>query len=376
MERATVERDRDWELLLRQFPEGWETQAHLLGAIERLRRFRSEGDLLRTLLLHVGLGYSLRETAVRATQAGIAQVSDVAVLDRMRKAAGWFRWICNRLLEERRWELPEPGGWRVRILDGTLVKGPGAGGRSWRIHYSLVVPGLECDYVELTPVKGKHTGEILNRFPARPGELILADRGFAKPPGVEALAQQGAALVVRLNTGSLPLYTAAGVRFPLWQAIKQITEPDQIAEWEVYVHGPSRRVAGRLCVIRKSAEAIARTQRRIRRKLQQGGPKPKPETLAFAAYIMVFTTLPKAEFPAGQVLEWYRGRWQVELAFKRLKSLAKLGHLHDQDAETVRAWLYGKLCVALLGQKLMRVERDISPWGYRQRASAHLMERV
>lgn len=318
----------------------------------------------------------MRETAVRATQTGIAQVSDVAVLDRMRKAAGWFRWICNRLLEERRWELPEPGGWRVRILDGTLVKGPGAGGRSWRIHYSLVVPGLECDYVELTPTKGKHTGEILNRFPARPGELILADRGFAKPPGVEALAQQGAAIVVRLNTSSLPLYTAAGVRFPLLQAVEQITEPDQIAEWEVYVHGPSRRVAGRLCVIRKSAEAIARTQRRIRRKSQQGGPKPKPETLAFAAYIMVFTTLPKAEFPAGQVLEWYRGRWQVELAFKRLKSLAKLGHLHDQDAETVRAWLYGKLCVALLGQKLMRVERDISPWGYRQRASAHLMERV
>lgn len=376
MEKATVERDRDWELLLRQLPDGWETQAHLLGAIERLRRFRSEGDLLRTLLLHVGLGYSLRETAVRATQAGIAEVSDVAVLDRMRKAAGWFRWICNRLLEERRWELPEPGRWRVRILDGTLVKGPGAGGRSWRIHYSLIVPGLECDYFELTPVKGKHTGEILNRFPARAGELILADRGFAKPPGVEALTEQGAALVVRLNTGSLPLSTVSGEPFPLLEALRRITKPDQIAEWEVYVRGPRRPIAGRLCVIRKSAEATARTQRRIRRKSQQGGPKPKPETLAFAAYVMVFTTLPPAEFPAEQVLEWYRGRWQVELAFKRLKSLAKLGHLHDQNTDTVRAWLYGKLGVALLGQKLMRVERDISPWGYRQRASAHVLERV
>jgi Transposase DDE domain len=375
MENATLERDSDWELLLRQFPDGWETQAHLTGAIERFRRFRSVEDLLRTLLLHVGLGYSLRETAVRATQTGLARVSDVAVLDRMRKAGAWFRWICNRLLEEKRWELPEPGGWKVRILDGTLVKGPGAGGRSWRIHYSLIVPGLECDYLELTSAKGKHTGEVLNRFPARPGELILADRGFAKPPGVEALVRQGAALIVRLNTGSLPLYTARGQRFGLLEAVQQITEPDQPAEWQVSVHGPNRRVAGRLCVIRKSAEAIARAQRRIRRK-SQGGPQPKPETLVFAAYIMVFTTLPKAEFSTAEVLEWYRGRWQIELAFKRLKSLAKLGHLHDQSAETVRAWLYGKLCVALLAQKLMRVEGAISPWGYRQGASAHLLERI
>ena len=159
------------------------------------------------------------------------------------------------------------------------------------------------------------------------------------------------------------------------EAVQQITEPDQCAEWPVYVHGPNQRVAGRLCVIRKSMEAIARAHRKIRRK-SQGGPKPKPETLVFAAYIMVFTTLPQTEFPVGEVLEWYRGRWQVELAFKRMKSLAKLGHLHDQNAETVRAWLYGKLCVALLGQKLMRVEHDISPWGYRQGASAYMLERV
>jgi hypothetical protein len=370
MEHSTVERDGDWALLLRQVPEGWETQAVLRGAVERFRRFRCAGDLLRTLLMHVGEGYSLRETAVRASQSGLAQVSDVAVLGRMRQAAGWFQWMCTRLLEERRWELPEPGGWKVRILDGTLVKGPGAGGRSWRVHYSLLLPSLECDYLELTPAQGKNTGEVLDRLPARSGEMILADRGFAKPPGVEALVRQGGAVVVRLNTGSLPLYTVRGARFPLLSRVQQITEPDRPREWKVVVHGPHQRIAGRLCAVRKSAEAIARAHRKIRRKSQQGGPEPKPETLSFAAYVLVFTTLPEEEFSPRQVLEWYRGRWQVELAFKRLKSLARLGHLHDQNDETIRAWLYGKLLVALLGQKLLRIGRDISPWGYRQQASA------
>ncbi len=368
VENSVPELQEDWELLLSLFPHGWDIQAVLSGAVERLRGFPSTSNLLRTLLMHVGLGYSLRETAVRAKAAGLATVSDVAVLKRLRKAAEWFRWICIRLLGDRGWELPEPAQWKVRILDGTLVKGPGPGGRSWRVHYSMVLPGLECDWVELTPTRGQKTGEVLNRFPAWPGELVLADRAFAKPPGVEALDSQGAAVLVRLNTSSLPLYTATGERFPLLDRLREISGPDQVREWAVYAHGPTRRVAGRLCAIRKSEEATRRAQRKIRRKSQQGGATPKPETLEYAAYVVVFTTLPGREFTSQAVLEWYRGRWQIELAFKRLKSLAQMGHLPDQDPRSVRAWLYAKLLIALLGQKMMRVGRDISPWGYRQGA--------
>jgi IS4 transposase len=123
-------------------------------------------------------------------------------------------------------------------------------------------------------------------------------------------------------------------------------------------------ICGRLCAIRKSEEAASRERRKILRKAQQGGPKPKPETLEYAAYILVFTTLPVAEFSTAEVLQWYRLRWQVELVFKRMKSLAQLGHLPKHDDRSSRAWLYGKLLIALLGQKLMRIGRDISPWGY------------
>jgi hypothetical protein len=150
------------------------------------------------------------------------------------------------------------------------------------------------------------------------------------------------------------------------ERVRQLSVPDEVGSWEVSVHGPARKIAGRLCAIRKTEAATRRAQRKIRRKAQQGGSTTKPETLECAAYVMVFTTLPATSFPAPVVLEWYRGRWQIELAFKRLKTLAKLGHLPDQNEETVRAWLYGKLLIALLGQKIARLGRDISPWGYRQ----------
>src|SRR6266567_2450265 len=199
--------DEDWSLLLGLLPAEWQNQAVLSGACERLRGFSSTSDLLRTLLLHVGNGYSLRETVVRAKAAGLAAVSDVALMKRLQKAEGWLRGLCVSLLQENGWEVPaEARGFNVRAMDGTLVKEPGRSGSLWRIHYSIRIPSLVCDHLELTSVKGVGTGEGLTRFAANPGDLVLADRGFCKPGGIEALHQQGAMVMMRLNTSSLPLW--------------------------------------------------------------------------------------------------------------------------------------------------------------------------
>jgi Transposase DDE domain len=358
--------DENWKILLGLFPDGWQQQAVLSGALERLRGFASADDLLRTLLMHVGKGYSLRETAVRARAAGIAQVSDVALLKRLRKAEDWWHGLCEALLRESGWEMRvDARGWRIRALDGTLVKGPGKAGALWRIHYSLQIPSLICDYLQLKPVRGRGNGEVLERFPAAPGDLLLADRAFAKPVGVEVLHRQGAAVVVRLNTASLPLWATQKEAFPLLEELRGLKEPDSVQQWEVWVRGPTQWVPGRLCAVRKSEEATRRAQRKIRRKAQLSRSKTKPETLVYAAYVLVFTSLPSEQFGCAEVLELYRLRWQIELVFKRLKSLAELGHLPTHDPQSSRAWLYGKLLLALLDQKLNRIGRAISPWGYR-----------
>ena len=90
----------------------------------------------------------------------------------------------------------------------------------------------------------------------------------------------------------------------------------------------------------------------------------RPETLRYAKYVIVFTTFPALEFSPEEVLDWYRTRWQVELVFKRFKSIAALGHLPKHDERSAKSWLYGKLFVALLVEKLIGHARSISPWGY------------
>jgi Transposase DDE domain len=357
--------DESWEAIVGLLPSNWQEQAVACGAVKRLRGFDSASSLLRTLLMHVGRGYSLRETAVRAGSAGLAKVSDVALLKRLRAAEQWWQGLCLSLLAERGVVMrPGPLGRRVRILDGSIVKEPGRTGSQFRLHYSLQVPSMLCDHIAITAVQGQGTGEKLHRFPARSRDLILADRGFCNPVGLRALIEQGADVIVRLNTGVTPLLTMRGTAFHLADQLSELKEVGPVREWQVAIPGAEGRISGRICAIRKGEEATRRSLHKIKRRSQKGGPAPKPETLQYARFILVFTTLESRQLSGAEVLEWYRLRWQVELVFKRLKSLAQLGHLPKYDEQSSRAWLYGKLLVALLSEKLIRVGRSISPWGY------------
>jgi hypothetical protein len=213
-------------------------------------------------------------------------------------------------------------------------------------------------------VKGNNTGEKLGRFPFRTGELVLADAGYCHPPGIAATVDRGAAICVRVNPTALPLRTEEGSVFPLLQRLESLQQAGEVAEWPVTVPAREHVVAGRLCALRKSEEAIRRAQRQIDQRQQRRVSAGSAETREYAKYVLVFTTLTQQQAMVGEVLECYRLRWQIELTFKRLKSIVQLGHIPKQDDQSIRAWLYAKLLVALLTQKLVRVGKTISPWGY------------
>ena len=355
----------DWRILLGLFPADWEDLGRSTGAVTRLRGFESLEALLRTLLLHVGRGWSLRETAVQAKLAGIADVSDVTLMTRLRQSEDWLRQICQQLWRDNGLGLEAAlHGLPVRLVDATLVREPGKTGGLWRIHYSIRLPSLECDHIEVTPARGKNTGEKLGRFAFHAGELVLADAGYCHPPGVAAVVREHADVCVRYNPASFPLFDKNGRPFPLLPRLRALQRPGVVAEWAVWAHVEEQRIAGRLCAVRKSEEAIQRAQRRLQKKQQRRVSSGTPQTREYVNYVLVFTTLTKPQASTRDVLESYRLRWQVELTFKRLKSIAQLGHVPKQDDQSIRAWLYGKLLVALLTQKLVRVGKTISPWGY------------
>lgn len=356
----------DWQIVLRLLPHGWQDKARELGALRRCREFRDAPTLLRVLLIHLAEGCSLRETAVRAAEGNLVKVSDVALLKRLKVSGEWFRWMGEGLM--RRWMRPPAaqalfaGGLRIRVVDGSTVSEPGATGSTWRLHYSAQLPSLACDEVHVTDTA---VGESLSRFTVAPGDVLIADRGFANRTSVDHVQRHGGALIVRMNLTNLPLVDAKGRPFDLLRRLRRLSATE-LGDWPAFT-APDKRhaqpIAGRVCAIKKSKAATQRAREKAQRESQRQGHQIQPDTLEAAGYIFVFTTL-GPQVPACAILEMYRGRWQVELAFKRLKSLLALGHLKKVDVEGTKAWLQGKLLVAILLESLISVAERFFPWGY------------
>ena len=355
----------DWELLTGLLPGDWEELAEETGALKGLRKDKSVEKLLRTLLLHVGCGHSLRETVVRAREGGLAELSDVGLLKRLKKSREWLHGMCVKLFREQGMLEGKEGEIQVRAVDATTVKEPGKSGSLWRLHYSVRLPSLTCDFFKLTEARGVGTGESLQRFPVEEGDYLIADRGYSRAGDIGHVASSGGHVTVRVNTGALPLQTIRGKPLDLLAVVSSLKRVGMVGEWPTRIETPQgETVSGRVCAVRKTQEATRMAQKRLRKAAAKTGKRPQPETLAFAHYILLFTTFPENTFPTADVLEWYRIRWQVELVFKRFKSLAQLGHLPKYNDESAKAWLYGKMLVALLVEKLIHHATAVSPWGY------------
>ena len=239
--------DEDWKVLMSFLPSGWQRLATETGALKGLRKDKSVENLLRTLLLHVGCGYSLRETVVRARKANLADFTAVALMKRLRKSKDWLQALCVELFREQ--GVVAGNGFQIRAFDATTVKEPGMTGALWRIHYSVCLPALVCDFFKITTTFGRGSGESFSQFPIRDGDHILADRGYSTARGIGHVVSAGGHVTVRVNTGSLSLETET----PLLEAVGSLERAGAVGSWAARaVVKKGVAIPGRLCANRRS----------------------------------------------------------------------------------------------------------------------------
>jgi len=358
-----VQNDEDWRCLLSFLPEDWEQMAADSGALLRLRGFADSSSLLRMLLIHLLEGFSLRQTVVAARQMGIADISDVALLKRLNSSGEWFRQMSSRLMakmvQEESWKIL-PKGYDIQMVDATCISKPGSEGTDWRVHYGIDLPTLHCRTLLVTDAT---VGETLQNFEVTPKLFLIGDRGYSNRPGIAHVVKNGGDVLIRMNLANLPLKTAKDHDFDLLKHLRRLATRD-VGEWDTHFSFEGTLVRGRVCAIKKSRIATETAREKIIRAASKKQKVPKPETIEAAGYIYIFTTLPSTQIPAENVLEIYRGRWQIELAFKRLKSLLELGALPKKDPPGAKSWIYGKLFAALLIEALITNSERFSPWGY------------
>jgi len=355
----------EWEIIRDWLPEDLDARARHHQFFQRARGLTDAELWLRLILMHVAGGLSLEQTVVRARELEMADVSGVALFKRLRRAEPWLRDLCQHLLAEQQRRLGRcswPGDYQVRVIDATNIHEPGTTGSSWRLHYSIRLPELVCDHYEITDC---HAGEHLGRFEFREKQLILVDRGYSHWAGAAKVLDSGADLLMRWHPKAFPVQAFDGKIFNLLQRLRRLSKhsPEQWKVQFVYNH---KRYSLRLCALRKSLAAAERARRRVAADANAEGRQASAQSLELAGYILVLTSLPK-QFTRSQVLELYRCRWQVELAFKRLKSLMAAGHVPKADDQSARAWMQAKLLTALLLERLLLEAKIFSPWGYKLR---------
>ena len=347
----------DWDLVKRLLPSDWQASARQCGALRRSRNVASAETLLRLILLHVAGGLSLRQTVVRAEIFGWASLSDVALLKRLRASANWLESLCWGLWSSWDWPPGVAPGRRWRIVDATTAQEPGATGIDWRVHYVVGLPSLACEFVAVTNCRG---AETLCRIPVRPADVLLADRGYSHRAGVDWVLSQKADVIVRHQGPNFPLLESRSRAFDLLSALRGLHQHEP-GTWKVCFQYQERTWAVWLHAVRKSAAAAQHTREALRK---EHGAGVQAQPLELGEYVVVLPSLRPAAVPAPAVLGLYRGRWQIELVFKRLKSLLGVGELAKYDDASAKAWLQAKLLTALLMERLEREAFLFSPWGY------------
>jgi hypothetical protein len=340
--------------LTKYLPEGWEGAARETGALERGRKIKTAEDLLELILLHNTEGGSFGTTAALITFATEMEISKQSVYDRIQKSWRWLKWMIEGMCLEQGISMPKPE-WlnrEVVTIDGSEMSLRGSKQGDWRLHLGFDIFGFQYRTIEITDVK---QGEKLSRHAIRKGDIVLADRMYGTIQGMAHVRGSEADFILRYRTKAFNVYDENGTKLELIDCFKGMKPMESTSVYGCYYHeGKRHRV--RIVAMRKDDEAVEKTKQRMKKKIRkQRGKQPSAEALLFNEYIVVATSLDDT-YTDNQILELYRARWQVEQVFLRLKSLFDFGDVPSKNDDTVKAWFYGKLFLAVLCETILKTE--------------------
>ena len=341
-----------------------EQEARATGAFRRPREVKSGVDLLRLILAYCLGAMGLRLTAAWAQAIELANLSNVALLGRLRNAVPWLESILARLLAPAAASSRGAVSRLIRLVDATTVRKAGKSaresGRLWRIHAVYDLPAERFSAFELTDEKG---AERINRMAVIPGELRIADAVHCRADDLADVIAQGGDVLVRAAWTSARWQEKDGKAFDIIRALAN--SETGIVDRPIWL---GRKEAAplkvRLVAIKMPKEKAVKAVAEAKAEAKSKQRTIKPGTLIAAEWVILVTSLDRAECATDKVLELYRLRWRIEIAFKRMKSLAGLRGPPGECPEVAKAWVLCHLIAVLL------TEAQLSAFGDSPRRAA------
>ena len=350
----TVDRFGGTELL--------EKEAREFGAFERARKIKCGVDQLRLILAYCWGRRGLRLTAAWAEAIGLASLSNVALLKRLRNSADWLERLVCRLIGAGSPGVAAAKGRPVRLVDATSVAKAGrdareSGGR-WRVHSVFDLASERFTAFDLTD---ESEGEVIDRADVVAGEIRVGDRVYLQPDRIAKVVGAGADIVVRAGWNNARWLDIEGNRLDLIALLKKARGKGLI-DRPIWIKGSAKEpIALRLVAIRKPKQARDRSIEKLKRHARDKGRNLMPETLVAAEWVLIVTSLDRDEYPLSAISDLYRLRWRIEIAFKHLKSGVGLAGPPGDDSRSARAYILCNLLLGLLTEPLIAEHLGDSP---------------
>lgn len=344
--------------ILKQMPEGYKKACWETKAMDRRRGIQDE-DTLLTLCLYYSYENSLIDTQNYALTRFMINISDVGFMKRFKNCSEWIKWINQNMMQEKiaLYEIPEKLKTKnVIAIDASNITSKGAVKHTWRLHYGVNIFSMTTEQFKITT---ESTGESLKNFKLKENDLVLADRIYATIRGIESCHSVGADFIMRIRNKAFKLYDKDGNTVVLTELLKDVG--DTCSDLNLYYMNTDNELKPiRFCAVQKTEEEKAFEQKNLKRRESKKQIKISEETKLSHNYFFVATSLDET-FSAEEILAIYRLRWQVEMVFKRFKSILNLGSMPTKTAASSEVWLNCKMLIALLIEKLM-LSVDFSPY--------------
>jgi len=297
---------------------------------------------------------------------GLTGLSSPGVKYRLDHAADFLDALVGRLLAvaDHTAPLHWPGR-TLRAADGTFINQQASRGLDWRVHGVFDLGLGRFSHLALTDC---HTAESMAHGKPIDGEIRIGDRNYARAGVLREMREHTAGkadFIVRMSWRTFTLTTHDAQRFDIVDYLAAL--PNGAGPHEVCVLAKAGRLTPalplRLVIMRKSPQATEAARKKLPRQASRKQKKLDPRTLVAAEFLILATSLPNEGYSADEIYAAYRLRWQIELAFKRLKSLLHLDELPTRTPLASRSWLLAHLVLALLCDDASQDFLESSPSG-------------
>lgn len=329
------------------------------GAFTRARQVKNADDLLRLCFAYGPGGKSLRVSAAWAEAIGLCSLSDVGLLERLRRCPDWLSSLISHKIQID--TPPEVRGRLIRLVDGSTVRKAGKEQGAWRIHAVYDVVERRFSFLELSDEK---TGERLDMAPVVPGEIRIGDRAYMSADRIGRLLEARGDVLVRASWNHGRWLDDDGRKLDLISLLKAADKRGEMVLDRPILVGRNAKKTPlklRLVAIKKPPEAIEKALQTAHKIAQKKQYKISQETLESAKWLILITSLPEADFSVDVLSKLYRCRWQIELAFKRLKSLIGTKKPPGKDEKLAKTFLLSHLLLAVIMEPSVEKLRDSFP---------------